>query len=163
MYKVALNAVAWFLKNMPLLGIAVVTILVVGHFNNNQERIIEWQKLHGEHSKLVHTLIVDTEKRLNKSDKAMDKVQDALYKVSLVINALQSSAERIDKVRDKEVKRLLSRAKLLKHQLHLNRDAARVQRNALVRQLQAYQLKLERLQRIQRVKEGQHKRRPLDL
>ena len=163
MYRVLLNAVAWFLKNMPMLGIAVVTILVVGHFNNNQERIIEWQKLHGEHSKLVHSLIVDTEKRLDKSDAALNKVQDALYKTTLVINALQSSAERIDKVRDREVQRLLSRAKLLKHQLQLNRDAARVQRNAMVRQLQAYQNKLERLQKIQRVKDGQYKRKPLDL
>ena len=161
MYKIALDAVAWFLKNLPLLGITVLMIITVGFFNHNQQEILKWQKTHGQHSKLVHDLILATDKRLDKSDQAMDNVQNALYKVTLVINALQASAERIDKVRDHEVQRLLSRAKLLQKKLRLNVTASKVYRKAMRRQLLAYKKKLKRLEDIQRAKDI--KRRPLDL
>lgn len=165
MYRVALNVVAWFLKNMPLLGITVLMVLVINHFNQNQERIITWQRIHGEHSQLVQDVLSQTDSRLQATGQSLEELRTTLYRVTLVINALQSSAERVDKVRDKEVQRLLHRAEILKKQLHLERDAAKLRSIATKKQLFAYKKQLERLRALQRIKDKQLKqhRRPLDL
>lgn len=145
------KGIDFVVKYLPAALLASAVIFMFNTVHQDQRKILQWQKQHGQHSVLTRKAFADTEKRLKATDKALDRVQATLYKTSLIIQALRASAKTVDKVRDAELEKLYRRAQLLKEQFGMHKTAAELENTLLRRELKELKTKIKYYERVQRI------------
>ena len=140
------------IKYLPTVLIASAVVFMFNTVHKDQQKLLHWQQLHGTHSKLTRKVLTATESRLDKTDQALNKLQDTLYKTTLVINALRAKANTIDKVQIKELETLYRRAQLLKDKFGLHKTAAAMENKLLRKELARLKKKLAYYEKLQGIK-----------